>query len=198
MVNQEILSHLLCGYLHQPRLGRRHVSSRIFGLGLLVLGGALLAHSLKFVEIPWDLIWPLAIAGAGVYLIWNVAFVWRRPSFRNAPASGTVANKVFLGEVKETCKSPVFTGGEAAVFMGSYELDLTRAAIEGEEAHLFARVAMGEVRLIVPDRWRDSVKGLPILGSVEDRTRQLPDGDDQRPTLVINAAVVLGSLEIMS
>ena len=187
---------MLAGIGHFPF--RKHVSGRILGLGLFLLGGALLAHSLEYVTIRWDLLWPLAVAAAGVYMIWTVAFVWRRPSLRDAPASDTVSNKVFLGEVNESCGSKVFSGGEASVFMGSYTLDLTKATIDGDEAHLFARSVMGEVKLRVPDSWRVSVKGLPVLGEVDDRTREAPQDGVTRPTLVVHAAVLLGSLQIMS
>jgi hypothetical protein len=80
--------------------------------------------------------------------------------------------------------------------MGSYELDLTRAGMKGDQVELFAKAVMGSVEIRIPDEWRVSVKGKPLLGSVEDGTR--PDGDEDpvRKTLILHATAVMGSVEI--
>jgi predicted membrane protein len=193
------LMFVLAGVLHL--LGVGPTARRPFGLLLTGIGGVLLAHTLGFIDIHWGLIWPAAIIAVGVYLVFAVATRRWRPPKGGAGGTGggsgdRVDGHVIMGDTEEQNDSQKFEGGEASAVMGSYELDLSRAEIAGEEADLYAKAVLGSVEVRVPERWRISVKGNPILGAVEDKTRMDPDPPENRKTLNVHSTAVLGSVEI--
>jgi hypothetical protein len=75
---------------------------------------------------------------------------------------------------------------------GSAELDLT-AATAAPGASLDVLAVAGAATIVVPDGWRVELRGLPLLGTWENAT----DGGAVGSELVVNATVMLGSLDVM-
>ncbi|RKX37292.1 MAG: hypothetical protein DRP64_17400, partial [Verrucomicrobia bacterium] len=92
--------------------------------------------------------------------------------------------------------SQVFEGGEMTAIMGSYELDLSGAEMKGEEAILLVKTVMGSVEVRAPAHWRVNVQGSPVMGTVEDGTREPPVDVAPEKTLIVQASALLGSIEI--
>jgi predicted membrane protein len=114
-----------------------------------------------------------------------------------ASSSSSVDADVVLGSREETMDSQEFEGGDIRCVMGGFNLDLRDARIRGDEAVLRVRAVMGGIELYVPDDWQIVVKGNPMLGAFENKTRQRQastTGD--APRLVIEGSVVMGGVEI--
>lgn len=188
------LIFVLAGLLHLIGVGP--TARRPFGLLLTGIGGVLLAHTLGFINIHWGLVWPAAIIAVGLYLVFAVATRRRPPPKGGGGSADRVNGHSIMGGTEEQNDSQKFEGGEASAVMGSYELDLSRAEIAGDEADLVLKAVLGSVEVRVPERWRISVKGNPVLGSVEDKTRMDPDPPEDRKTLTVHGTAVLGSVEI--
>lgn len=86
--------------------------------------------------------------------------------------------------------------GSVMAFMGGVELDLRQAGIV-DGATLSLRAIMGGVDVLVPAGWRVEVAKSVVMGGITNRTD--PDGvDPAAPLLLIDAAIVMGGIEIRS
>jgi predicted membrane protein len=181
---------VLGGVLHLMQKGQRVFGLLLFGIGVLALG-----HTLSFLDVRWGLIWPIAVIGLGLYLVYTVFA--KKPVVQTSKASGGwVEGSAIMGGREDRNDSPEFEGGDVSAVMGAYELDLSRAGMRGDQATLVAKAVMGSVEIRTPSDWRVSVQGTPLLGSVDDRTIEPPADVENPKTLVIKASVVLGSVEI--
>lgn len=168
---------------------------RGFGVALLAGGTALLLDSLDVIEISdWWFLWPLAVIAVGALLVWRAL---RTPWAARAGADdgGTFRALAVLGGLERRISSRAFRGGEATAVLGSCEIDLRRAAIAGEEAVIEVFALLGGVKLTVPDGWEVEVRGTPLLGAFEDRTR--PPAGAPAPRLIVQGVVVLAGVEVI-
>jgi len=165
---------------------------RLPGLALALAGGLFLVHSLALLPVSWGLVWPVLVIGLGLLLIIRVAT--RRSRVRVPRLAGDLPpSSVVMGSREDRVDSRQYEGGEVSTVMGSYVLDLTRAEMKGDTARVTARAIMGAVEIRTPPHWRVQVEASPVMGAVENKTREPEDADR---TLVVQADVVLGGVEI--
>lgn len=178
-------------------------SGSVLGSGILFTVGALLQLS-KLDYLPggfWSAFWPIVLILIGLSMIssrWKKkASVTVDPNFIgsvNVEGSRFERNAIFTG-VDARVTSQDFTGGDITAVFGGVDLDLREAGIEGNMALLNVSVVFGGVEIIVPPTWRVVVKGTPVFGGIDDKSmRNTPDAN--APTLVIDASVIFGGLEI--
>jgi predicted membrane protein len=182
-------------------VGRGRVSEKIWGLALIVGGGAGMAHYLGAIELAWSIIWPALLVFAGLMILGSALFrsSTRRKSVSSArtTAGSTVEAFVMFGGREEKVESRSFSGGQIQCVMGGYELDLRQARMEDDEATLDITAIMGGVEIRVPTDWTVSVRGTPILGAFEDKsgpTRTEEGSPSHR--LVVAGTVIMGGVEI--
>ncbi len=97
-----------------------------------------------------------------------------------------------LGGGEYTFTNQKLKGGKASAVMGGCELDLRNAEMEEDSMVLETNAVMGSVELRIPTHWEVVMRGVPILGAVEDKTRS------QNPVkkLIIKGCAVMGSIEL--
>ena len=140
----------------------------------------------------WSVVWPLAIIGAGVWLL-----VKRD---RTAPSASSEAETIYLTatfaglETASTSRS--FRGGSLNATFGGLELDLHQAILAPEGATLSATALFGGIDIRVPRSWRVIVEGNPIFGGIENSATLDTDTPESAPSLTIKASVLFGGLEI--
>jgi predicted membrane protein len=180
---------------------RPGASAAVFSIGLVALGGAMIANNLgvlRFHARDW---WPMLVIFVGGAIVAR-AFQpggdehWRhrrghRHDERLEHGSRIDASAVMSGLVLKN-DSQDFQGGSISTVMGAVEIDLRQAAI-ASQASLHLSIIMGGVEIKVPRTWSISVVGTPTLGGIEDRTvpPALPG-----PRLVVDGSVVMGGVEI--
>ena len=124
----------------------------------------------------------------------STAYPWNRG------AGGGLDTVVVMGERNQRVTGSAWRGGRVLTVMGQAHVDLREAALFRDGARLRATAVMGSVKLEVPEGWSVSVKGTPVLGSVEDRTETSSTPRRGRahrmPTVEILATAVLGEVEI--
>lgn len=170
---------------------------RFFGVVLTAIGAVLLIDNLGLVAIDdWDLIWPLAVIAVGAFLIRGALHgPWRRAAAAKDDAASFHAVAV-MGGVRRQITSREFVGGEASAVMGGCEVDLRQAEMAGEQAEIEVFAMWGGIELAVPDHWRIEIRGMPVMGAIEDSTR--PRTDDASRLLVIRGMALMGAVEIKS
>jgi len=184
----------------------RSVQHAVEGLILIGAGIAVEAHYLGYIHLEWSVIWPVLLIIAGLLVFMGVlrSAVRRSRKQRSSPGDGItvtsasrVDGDVVLGSREERIDSREFEGGEIRCVMGGFNLDLRDAGIKDGEATIKVKAVMGGIELSVPDDWNIVIKGSPMLGAYENKTRQRRDAaEPDAPRLVIEGSVVMGGVEI--
>ena len=169
----------------------KNVGSGIF----FILFGAffLLIRMRVFDRAVWHYIWPVAIIGAGLWILLRPAF---RPG--KTDASGTTADDLNISQVfsgsSRKIESQSFRGGKADVVFGSAEIDLRGAKLAGGQATLVLSAVFGGIEVFVPRDWQIVLEGTPVLGSIESHKKAGTVPPTQ--TLTIKGSAVFGSIEV--
>lgn len=164
----------------------RRTSAIVLG----TLGVVLLAITTGVVDASvWQVVWPLALVGAGLWLL------LRRPvrSRGTATADEDIDVLALFSSRRVVCTTPRFRGGSATALFGGVEIDLTGATIDGE-AVLEATALFGGIEVEVPLGWRVVLDGPAILGGSENRV-PTPSSDDA-PTLRVRGTAILGGIDV--
>jgi predicted membrane protein len=170
----------------------RNVGSGVF----FILFGAffLLMRIRIFNHTAWHYFWPLLIICLGIWILIRPALAAGKKKIPELTADELRISQVFSGTTRRVV-SPNFKGGTVEVVLGSAEIDLTGAGLEGGRAALALSAVLGSIELRVRPDWQVIVEGVPVLGSIE-RKRPSPEGAGEAGTLRIHASVVLGSVHI--
>jgi predicted membrane protein len=98
-----------------------------------------------------------------------------------------------LGAVSRGNNSSTFRGADLLAVMGGCEIDLRKAAINGE-AVIDAFAMWGGIEIRVPEDWTVVSRIVPLMGGVEDKTRPPQTATAHR--LVLRGFAVMGGIEI--
>ncbi len=194
-------------------------TNRAFGALLIVAGALLQLNAFHLIRLSFADIWPLALIGVGILLIWgsleqrgvmrkNSKFDWTQPgaaeAFRQriidaSSDTDTSMNAVAIfGGCERRFTGQHLRGGKATSIFGGLEIDFRDADID-DEAVLEVSCVFGGVEIQVPETWYVHSRSLPVFGGFEDKTRssriQLPEGT-KRKTLIVTGLVVFGGIEI--
>jgi predicted membrane protein len=134
--------------------------------------------------------WPVLLVFFGAYLVWR-GITGPRPV--RMDGKGSVSATALLSGIKRRNSSRAFSGGDVTAIMGSCEIDLRQAAINGD-AMLDVLAVWGGIEITVPDDWAVMLDVTALLGAVEDRTR--PPLGAAAHRLTIRGAVVMGGVEV--
>jgi predicted membrane protein len=172
---------------------------KIFGWILMAVGTLMLLHRFDLIYFRvWDW-WPVILIIIGLNFL--------RGSWTRRKHDGTdstpgqfdetdsyIKNFVMMSGVKRTITSKEFRGGEITAFMGGCELDLRECDIKGEEAVLDVVAVWGGIEIRIPMGWAVSVKAVPIMGGVDDKT--YPEKEGRKKRLILTGNIVMGGVEI--
>lgn len=162
------------------------------GLLFVVVGGLLLFGEFADVHVNvWGL-WPILLVFIGASMILRGVQGGRQVA-RPGDANDTVSAVAILGGVTRGNNSRTFRGGDLTAVMGGCEIDLRKAAIEGEAViEVFAM--WGGIDIRVPEDWTVVSRVTPLLGGVDDKTR--PPQSAGGPRLVVRGFAIMGGIEI--
>ena len=106
---------------------------------------------------------------------------------------------VKMSEVNERNRSKDFQGGEISCVMGTVKLDLTEAEIIERPARIHADIVMGNVDILVPDRWSVHNDIDITMGDLNDNTTaQQGAGTDDGADVVLSGSIVMGHVTVES
>jgi predicted membrane protein len=200
---------------------RHSGSGALVGGALIVIGAAMTLQGYGFMHIRMRDWWPVALIGAGLYVIargvqnrdgrahdaapeeggatgpTDATGPFDAPLFgsrgeHRVDSSRLDASAVMAGSVVRN-DSPDIQGGEITVAMGGLEIDLRHAAMKSPEVVLHVFVMFGGLVLKVPPGWSVVARGTPILGGIEDKTVPAMNAAHR---LVIDGYVIMGGVEI--
>lgn len=124
------------------------------------------------------------------------------PPFPGVQTSGaesddsTFDQSVILSGFKRRVTSQHFRFGKVAAVLGGFQLDFTRADMDGNQAviHIDAVFGGGEIR--VPDTWRIKIEATAVAGAFVDETYPRPDLPTPGKVLIVRGAAIFGGVNI--
>lgn len=181
-------------------------SGSVLGNSILFAVGALLQLGrLDIIDGFWHAFWPIVLILIGVSMLVSRKKNSHHSAMNNETSGGgeglpyeqdILSTSAIFGASETRVTSRNFQGGEISAVFGGLEIDLRSAEIQGNLAVLKAKAVCGGIELKVPPHWTILVKGMPILGGIEDKTNRFRDPNVIGPTLVLDATVALGGIEI--
>jgi hypothetical protein len=204
-------------WLQAEELDVLHVSLRdVWPLGLVVFGGYLVWQGLRGPaarpvsrDLPPSATIPLD-ATTDSATPWGEG---TRARTADAPAAGSPLHSSFRGSAKPGSadpnatmsviaimggvtrgnNSPAFRGADVLAIMGGCEIDLRKAAINGE-AVIDVFAMWGGIEIRVPEDWTVVSHVVPLMGGVDDKTRPPQGATAHRLTL--RGFVLMAGVEI--
>jgi predicted membrane protein len=184
-----------------PLSSGRAMGGVLFGAGALIL-----ADNLGFLHLTWDAVWPIALIGAGLAMLWHrlspadVPWAGATPPFRAEPGAtpreGALNEFTMFGGVNRKVTTADFRGGQIAATFGGVEVDLRRAGMVGDAAAIELNVMFGGVEIKVPENW-SVVSEIPAMfGGVENKSMQPPEGMPGVKRLYVKGFVMFGGVTI--
>lgn len=164
------------------------IAQRALSAGPVVvtaIGVALLAGAQDWVV--QDMIWPALLIVVGLLVLSGLAR-------RSAPAGEATALAILGGSSVRSTSEHLDHAEVSAVFGGA-TLDLRQAHVD-RHARVDALALFGGVEVLVPQGWRIVLRGLPIFGGYEDKTRNDVPPPSDAPVLTVNATAVFGGVSV--
>ncbi len=169
---------------------------KVWGIFWIVVGSFMVLDRLDIIYFSILDLWPLILVLLGISMIWRPS--GRRLRFQGVPTSADNSNTInglaLMGGFKRANDSQDFQGGEATAIMGGCEIDLRKASIQQGEAVMNLFSVMGGIEIWVPEDWKVVLQGVPILGSIEDKTHTTSVESNKR--FVVRGYAVMGAIEI--
>jgi hypothetical protein len=100
----------------------------------------------------------------------------------------------FMAGVIRKVRNAPFYGGNLTAVMGGIELDLRQAHLP-EDAVIELFAFWGGIEIWVPREWNVVNQGFALMGSIEDKTGNLPQRPGQ-PRVVLRGMALMGGVEI--
>ena len=101
-----------------------------------------------------------------------------------------------FGGIKQRVTVKNFRGGRLMALFGGFEVDLTRADIDGQTAVIDASALMGGGEIRVPYNWVVEIRGIAILGGYTDETHQDVQDAATAKHLIVKGIAALGGVVI--
>jgi predicted membrane protein len=164
------------------------------GVFFILFGAFFLLMRLRIFDQPaWHFVWPILIIALGLLILFKPGRTDKK-KIPELTADELRISQVFSSTVRRI-EAPNFKGGTAEVVLGSAEIDLSGAGLEGGQAVLALSAVLGSIEVRVRPEWQVVIDGTPVLGSIEQKKKQ-PSDAEKKGTLHVNASVVLGSIQI--
>lgn len=101
-----------------------------------------------------------------------------------------------FGGIKQRVTVKNFRGGRLTAVFGGFEVDLTRADIEGQTAVIDASALFGGGEIRVPPTWIIEIRGMALLGGYTDETHQEISDSATAKRLIVKGIAALGGVVI--
>ncbi|HTW21982.1 MAG TPA: DUF5668 domain-containing protein [Candidatus Baltobacteraceae bacterium] len=104
---------------------------------------------------------------------------------------------VMLSGFKRRVTSQRFRYGKVTAILGGFQLDFTRADIDGDRAVIHIDTVFGGGEIRVPENWRITVEATAIAGAFVDETYPPPSGSPvATKQLIVRGAAIFGGVNI--
>jgi hypothetical protein len=168
------------------------------GAIMVLVGGILLSTSLGLLSWHVWQFWPLILIAVGLLMLFNrtgaglIAGLRFRPSEAAARADGIA----IFGGFKRRVTTDDYRGAHYIAIFGGGEVDLRRALMQGDSAHIEISAIFGGFEIRVPTNWIVVNEVVGIFGGAADETVQpLPEAPGVK-RLIVRGTALFGGVGI--
>lgn len=164
--------------------------------GIIILFGIILQlNKIDVIDVNvWQLFIPFALIGFGANLIFSKKEKNRRIADDYNVEKNFEVNNVFSSDYKNINSNSVERGEVFSLF-GSTVINMSQATIAESGCNLELDAIFGSVTLELPEDCKLTIKGTPIFGKIDDRSR-LNSISTRR--VIIDCSCVFGNIEIIN
>lgn len=171
------------------------LADRVWGGFLVLFGSVLILHEFGKFPYGWNYLWPLFLVVGGILLMLQ-SYQNKRDGVFLSGENDVKVLSVFGGS-EQHITSQHFRGGQLIAVFGGYQLDLTQAEIEGEQAVLDATSVFGGGEIQIPRHWNVSIKGIGVFGGYGNETgKYAKDTTKPAKTLVVKGVAMFGGVAV--
>lgn len=164
----------------------RSYSSLLTGGFFMLIGALLILNQWTDFNLL-TLILPLVLISIGLAIIFS-------RSNKKVHVDDDIQSFSLFSTAEMNSRSTNFQRGTVTTIFGSAEIDL-RDAIIADGAEVEVTTIFGGVVLYLPEKVKVNIRGLPIFGGWEDKTKRNVD-DVNIPLLKIHCVSIFGGLEV--
>jgi hypothetical protein len=183
----------------------------LWGFIMLGWGILLLLSNLGVGHFRFESIWPLAVIGVGIAMVYQATSGRGSPDGSNRPRWMDYVNPgsrsgiddsdlnhvAIFGGFQKRSTTKNFRGGKLMAFCGGFQIDLRKADIEGDTAVIEAVAIMGGGEIKVPENWEVSMDGIGIFGGYSDESsQQQPAPGVIQKKLIVKGVAILGGVVV--
>jgi predicted membrane protein len=172
-------------------------SARTAGGVLMGVGGVLLAQTLGYLDgLSLGDLWPLALIGLGVLLLFQRSFEWTGSRGDRVINKRKINDATVFGGASRKSVTDNFEGGTISSVFGGFELDLRKANMAGDSVVLNIDAVFGGVEIRIPENWSVVLSGTGVFGGYSDETEHPREGTPGYKELIIKGSAVFGGVVI--
>jgi hypothetical protein len=183
----------------------------LWGFFMLAWGILLILSNLGIGHFRFESIWPIAVIGIGIAMIYQAVGSREGPDGHDRPQwtdylnpwsrSGSedsgLNHVAIFGGFNKRVTAQDFRGGKLISFCGGYQLDLRKAGMAGDTATIEAIAVMGGGEIKVPENWQVSMDGIGIFGGYSDESmQQQPAPGVVQKKLIVKGVAILGGVVV--
>lgn len=143
---------------------------RTVGGILLIGGGIVLASNLGLIPVNPEDLWPLALIGAGIFMLLNrTGYSW---GFGGKYATSMQSEAAVFGGGKRKINTGDFKYAKFDAVFGGFEIDFREANIVGDSATVEINAVFGGAEVRIPANWSAVVQAAGVFGGVTDNSIQ--------------------------
>jgi hypothetical protein len=174
----------------------QHSNERTGGTVMVLVGGIFLAINLGLFSWQVGQFWPVILIGIGITMLFNRGSMLtglRMPPGNSFSKADAVA---IFGGFKRQVATDDYRGANYVAIFGGGEVDLRRAQIRGDSAHIEVTAIFGGFELRVPPNWIVANEVMGVFGGTADETMQpLPETPGVK-NLIVTGTAVFGGVSI--
>jgi hypothetical protein len=179
---------------------------------MLAWGVLLLLGNLGIGHFRFESIWPIAIIGLGIGMIYQAAsgrgtgadgtnrpqwLDYVNPWSRTGSDDSDLNHVAIFGGFNKRSSTQTFHGGKLIALCGGWQIDLRKAEMETDTATIEAVAVMGGGAIKVPEHWQVSMDGIGIFGGYSDESSQLPPAPGAPvKKLIVKGVAILGGVVV--
>jgi predicted membrane protein len=172
------------------QLSNKGYTSRAPGVIFILVGGFLLANTLFGYDLS-NFIWPVILIAIGLIFLFN-----RTSHKKMTHTKDTLECVTLFSGAGMRSHSEHFKGGQVTSIFGGAQINLREATMDENGAHLELTTIFGGITVLVPDDVYVDIKGTPIFGGWENKTRAPVSGSENAPVLTIQCLTIFGGVEV--
>jgi len=171
-------------------------NGKLSGGILIIIGGVFLVPEFTGYHFHFTrLVFPLLIILIGLSILFKRGKKNKLNNRVLSNSSGYLNETAIFSGSEIIFTDDIFNGGTITAIFGGYHLDLTKTNLPLGTTFLDITAVFGGVEIVVPEKWKVTIKTTSVFGAFEDKRHNKIVFDSERE-LVITGTAIFGGGEL--